>query len=277
MDPRVDDTDSEAEDTNAVYHNTIRFTPDGYVYVLNIISTCLYMREDGMVPPRAQRLARGVYEKLKRAHGSGHGVGHLPQCFSYYPPGRCSSSLPPAATVEGAKHVVSLLPDLPPAFQSKVSKCKDFPSLINTVMNVNAYKKSLADLQRPPSPSKIVVTEVQLDPQPPSEACIQEALAAALGAEREVACRGGKIDLLCRGVQLLIEVKELASWTHGIGQLHAYGEDFPTFKKRQHLFRKGTSYPIDKILFIKEVCVKQGIELTLDKTVADMFPPPSKS
>eukprot|EP00899_Mesostigma_viride_P015555 jgi/Mesvir1/23/Mv06904-RA.1 len=218
MDPRVDDTDSEAEDTNAVYHNTIRFTPDG-----------------------------------------------------------CSSSLPPAATVEGAKHVVSLLPDLPPTFQSKVSKCKDFPSLINTVMNVNAYKKSLADLQRPPSPSKIVVTEVQLDPQPPSEACIQEALAAALGAEREVACRGGKIDLLCRGVQLLIEVKELASWTHGIGQLHAYGEDFPTFKKRLHLFRKGTSYPMDKILFIKEVCVKQGIELTLDKTVADMFPPPSKS
>eukprot|EP00899_Mesostigma_viride_P010881 jgi/Mesvir1/19795/Mv13087-RA.1 len=212
MESRVDETDSETDEYNAVYHNTIRFTPDG-----------------------------------------------------------CSGSLPPAATVEGAKHVVSLLPDIPSTFQSKVSKCRDFPSLINTVMNVNAYKKSLADLQRPPSPSKIVVTEVQLEPQPPSEACIQESLAAALGAEREVVCRGGKIDILCRDIQLLIEVKELTSWAHGIGQLHAYGEDFPSFKKRLHLFRKGTSYPIDKILFIKEVCVKQGIESTLDKSVSDVF------
>eukprot|EP00899_Mesostigma_viride_P005309 jgi/Mesvir1/1477/Mv14460-RA.1 len=148
--PVVEVPDSDQEE-NTIHHNTVRFTPDGYVYVLDIISTCLYMREDGMMPSTAQRMAKAVYEKLKRTHGTGHGFGHLPQCFSYYPPGKCYGSLPIAATVEGAKHVISLLDDLPPLFRTKVANCKDFPSLVNSVMNVHGFKKD-PSLNRPPSP-----------------------------------------------------------------------------------------------------------------------------
>ena len=66
------------------------------------------------------------------------------------------------------------------------------------------------------------------------EEAVQEELARALTAEREVQCRCGRIDLLTD--KLLIEVKCIDDWKSGLGQLIAYGLDYPDRERVLYLY-----------------------------------------
>lgn len=101
------------------------------------------------------------------------------------------------------------------------------------------------------------------------ERSVQLKLRAELGGEIEVACRAGKIDLLCRDRKLIVEIKEWSCWMTGVGQLISYGEDFQGYRRRLHLFRAPWScnVSVDRLLFIRSVCAKCKIALTLDESI----------
>jgi hypothetical protein len=87
---------------------------------------------------------------------------------------------------------------------------------------------------------------------------IQVELHNELGGLREVIVASGKIDLLT--TTQIIEVKEEVKWKEAVGQVIIYGLDYPTHKKRIHLFG-------EKVLGItrsriKDYCQQLDIEVT---------------
>eukprot|EP00899_Mesostigma_viride_P014816 jgi/Mesvir1/23335/Mv21031-RA.1 len=102
------------------------------------------------------------------------------------------------------------------------------------------------------------------------EDMVQANLADSLGGEREVECRGGFIDILVRESKLLIEVKEIGSWS-GIEQLLIYGKDYPDFKKRLHLFKSPSTRSVNtrRLALLREACRELGIEVTFDETMRE--------
>jgi len=67
-----------------------------------------------------------------------------------------------------------------------------------------------------------------------NESIIRDNLAMSLDGQTEVYCRAGRIDILTDTE--IIEVKEITSWKSAIGQVLAYGIDYPDHTKRIHLF-----------------------------------------
>ena len=85
------------------------------------------------------------------------------------------------------------------------------------------------------------------------EAEVQEQLASQLGAQREVECRSGRIDLLTD--RLLIEVKCIDDWKCGLGQLVAYGLDYPERERVLYLYDSGPEK------FMREAAASVGIRI----------------
>ena len=81
------------------------------------------------------------------------------------------------------------------------------------------------------------------------EAAVQEELAEMLGADREVECSTGYIDLLTDDLlieglgvtqpstqDLTVEVKCTDGWQKGVGQLLTYGLDYPNHRRILYLY-----------------------------------------
>ena len=86
-----------------------------------------------------------------------------------------------------------------------------------------------------------------------SERIVQERLAELLGAEMEVCCSTGRIDLLTD--QLLIEVKCSRYWKAGVGQLLVYGREYPDHEKVLYLFDARPSR------VVREACSDLGVRV----------------
>lgn len=101
------------------------------------------------------------------------------------------------------------------------------------------------------------------------EHAVQKRLARdTKGAEREVKCPAGVVDLVRHSPPVIVEVKELKGWKEGIGQLMVYGQYFPGYERRLHLFR--TSKMNWRMMdIIEESCNKNGIDLILDEEFYD--------
>lgn len=89
------------------------------------------------------------------------------------------------------------------------------------------------------------------------EKYIQKRLKVELGGQIEVCCDSGYIDLLIDTE--IIEIKHGMNWKHAVGQLLMYSLDYPTHKKRIHLF--GIEYD-EKI---NQNCEIYNISVTYEK------------
>lgn len=79
----------------------------------------------------------------------------------------------------------------------------------------------------------------------------------------EVSCRSGAIDVLTASE--VIEIKRLSEWKNGIGQLIAYGFDFPDRKKRLHvLVPRSDFFYATTIQHVTRVCASVGISVTME-------------
>ena len=67
---------------------------------------------------------------------------------------------------------------------------------------------------------------------------VTEKLHTKVGGKREVFIKSGRIDILTDTE--LIEVKAVADWKAAIGQVISYGIEFPSHRKRIHLFGYAT-------------------------------------
>eukprot|EP00899_Mesostigma_viride_P006021 jgi/Mesvir1/1541/Mv14524-RA.1 len=94
-------------------------------------------------------------------------------------------------------------------------------------------------------------------------------LCSEVDGKREVRCSTGIIDILSDTSKTLIEVKEVSSWVHAVGQLLVYGRDYPGYRLQLHLFMTTKSPPItsEKWRSINETCKSFGIDVTLDRSV----------
>ena len=95
--------------------------------------------------------------------------------------------------------------------------------------------------------------------KPTREKDVSIALALQLGGKREVCVKAGSIDVLTRTE--LIEVKEYKGWKGAIGQVLAYGTEYPKHKKRIHLFGDRGDISLS---MIEDVCKPLGIKLTIE-------------
>lgn len=70
-----------------------------------------------------------------------------------------------------------------------------------------------------------------------NESSIRDKLALSLNGQVEASSRSGRIDVLTETE--IIEVKEITNWKSALGQILAYGIDYPSHAKRLHLFSSG--------------------------------------
>ncbi len=93
------------------------------------------------------------------------------------------------------------------------------------------------------------------------EAHIAKKLAASLcDAQTEVPTPVGRIDILTP-VEI-IEVKSVRLWKHGVGQLLAYQQSFPSRKLRLHLFGLSVRGLLPEI---RKHCSKLAITVTYER------------
>ncbi len=85
---------------------------------------------------------------------------------------------------------------------------------------------------------------------------IQLKLQKQLGGEIEVETDDGFIDLLTETE--IIEIKNGKNWKHAVGQILIYSMEYPTHKKRIHLF------DIDKDNDIERKCKKYDIKISYE-------------
>jgi len=91
-----------------------------------------------------------------------------------------------------------------------------------------------------------------------TEKQVQKRLAKSLGnVKREVPTLTGKIDILTDNE--LIEVKSVNSWKCAVGQVLIYGQFYPNYQKRIHLF--GEASP-NFLSMIRSHCTPFDIEVT---------------
>lgn len=78
------------------------------------------------------------------------------------------------------------------------------------------------------------------------EHSVRDALSSRLGGTIEVLTPSGCID--CLTADEIIEVKYYRNWKSGIGQVMSYGTNYPSHKKRLHLFAHKGDNAIIKVL-----------------------------
>lgn len=79
------------------------------------------------------------------------------------------------------------------------------------------------------------------------EKTVQEKLEKQLGY-KHMKCQTGIMDLFSREDRIIIEIKRWSQYKHALGQLIAYGSEYPGFQLRVHLFGK---IPTDDKTFLK--------------------------
>jgi len=99
------------------------------------------------------------------------------------------------------------------------------------------------------------ITHLEASPLAQMERDVQNKLAAKYMAQKEVRIEVGFIDLLTDDE--LIEIKEGSSWKQSIGQVLAYGEFYPSHKKKIVLFGELSN----DLATIKRICGKHAISV----------------
>ncbi len=104
-----------------------------------------------------------------------------------------------------------------------------------------------------------VVIELELNaPTQGTEAWYRDKLAKRLKGKTEVHIPEiGRIDILTKTE--IIEVKHTKSWKSAIGQIKVYGQYYPRYRMRIHLFGKMTQ---SKLEAIQMSCDQENIALT---------------
>ncbi|AUF82158.1 hypothetical protein TetV_066 [Tetraselmis virus 1] len=96
------------------------------------------------------------------------------------------------------------------------------------------------------------------------ESTVRDRLAKQLvGSRIEVPCSSGLIDIVTPTE--IIEVKRAPLWKAAMGQILAYGEDFPKHKKRVHLFGKDDQH----YRLAAVTCERFGVALTMSEPDTD--------
>lgn len=91
-----------------------------------------------------------------------------------------------------------------------------------------------------------------------TEQSVQKRLAKTLGkVQREVPTLAGNVDLLTE--RELIEVKSVKSWKCAVGQVLIYGQSYPNYQKRIHLFGEASR---DFLSMIRSYCTPLDIDVT---------------
>lgn len=78
------------------------------------------------------------------------------------------------------------------------------------------------------------ISTIKSNPADQPERLIRDQLAATMGGDIEVECETGWIDILTK--THLVEVKRAKLWKHAVGQLVAYGLDYPGHRLMMYLF-----------------------------------------
>ena len=90
------------------------------------------------------------------------------------------------------------------------------------------------------------------------EAVIRDRIADDENGQTEVKCDAGIADIVT--AEYVIEVKCANNWKHALGQVIAYGFDFPGHQKRIHLFDMGDC----DIDMIRTRCESVQVEVTIE-------------
>jgi hypothetical protein len=91
-----------------------------------------------------------------------------------------------------------------------------------------------------------------------NEATFRDLLAKQLNGQTEVRCAGGRIDVLT--ATEIIEVKAIKQWKQALGQVMVYGLDYPSHRKRLHLF--GTDLSSNAMAVLLKSCRAYNIRVT---------------
>lgn len=89
------------------------------------------------------------------------------------------------------------------------------------------------------------------------EKLIQLRLQEELSGEIEVETKVGFIDLLTKDE--IIEIKEGKNWKHAVGQILMYGVEYPSHKKRIHLFN------MEKSVIVEDYCRLYDINVSYEE------------
>lgn len=100
------------------------------------------------------------------------------------------------------------------------------------------------------------------------EAQIRNNICAELDGQKEVKVCAGIVDILTN--TQIIEVKHVRKWKHAIGQIIAYGIDFPEKEKVIYLFGDEYDYVDIDLDIIKKVCEQQQITVKYATQPLDM-------
>eukprot|EP00899_Mesostigma_viride_P014756 jgi/Mesvir1/23281/Mv20983-RA.1 len=218
----------------------IRVTPGGRISVIDAITYLLYLNPDGTPKPRARDAAGARLSSYLKRHP---GV-----CFERFRfPGFVGGHGNPVATVAELKDILCYL----------VVQNYD---LVTSIRNASTWGVLESIILA--NPSKCVQYTL-------TEKDIKQRLAAELGAQMEVRCKFGVIDILSEKAKFLMEVKVSSAWMEALGQLLVYGSEYPDYEKRMHLFTTPRTAPLyeSHLLAMKEVCDMHGIEITLEENV----------
>lgn len=93
-----------------------------------------------------------------------------------------------------------------------------------------------------------------------TEDTVRNKLQEQIGGLREIITLAGNIDLLT-DIEI-IEVKNVKSWKHALGQILIYSVYYPNHQKRIHLFGE---CQVSYLNFIEEHCEKYNIKVTWEK------------
>jgi hypothetical protein len=99
----------------------------------------------------------------------------------------------------------------------------------------------------------------------PSEKRVRDRIAASIpGSRTEVACSSGFVDIVTPTE--IIEVKRASLWKAALGQVLAYGQDFPDKKLRVHL------YDHDPLRFALAARTCETFGVTVTSSLRDVGP-----
>ena len=99
------------------------------------------------------------------------------------------------------------------------------------------------------------------------ENCVRDALAQTLNGKTEWLTPSGAIDVFTTNE--VIEVKHFKNWKGGIGQILAYGSQYPMHRKRLHLYARAGENASKQFELATSVCSTNGVHVTFEEVSAD--------
>eukprot|EP00899_Mesostigma_viride_P014759 jgi/Mesvir1/23284/Mv20986-RA.1 len=214
----------------------IRVTPDGMISVNDALSF-LYSNFNG-------NLKRGSALSMARHALSCFKNQHPEVAIGYFNFSRAQGRVTPVATFAVLKAILCDLPNLHYNLVTSIKSATtwyDLKGILTTQSSQGRRRKSM-------------------------ERDIQQRLAGELGGQMEVRCKYGVIDILVKAEKVIVELKKFSAWMGALGQLLAYGSEYPDYKKWMHLFITSKSPRLysSRLASMKNICHALGIEISLE-------------